>query len=198
MNYLAHAFLANQSDEALVGGLMGDFLKGRISEELPKKIRQGVIDHRGIDRFTDAHASVLDSKKLVSPLRRRFAGIMVDIFFDHFLARHWSQYSADPLQVFTTRVYETMYQHWHLLPDRLRKVLPLMADEDWLASYRNIDAIHASINGISLRRIRRKNSLHQGATELEQNYSQFESHFFDFFPDLIEFSALTNNAYGSQ
>lgn len=188
MNYLAHALLANESAATLVGGLMGDFVKGRISQELPGEIRRGIVGHRRIDRFTDTHVSVLASKKLVSPLRRRFAGIMVDVFFDHFLARHWKRFADRPLQDFTAHVYDTLYRHWHLLPDRLQQVLPAMATEDWLASYRDIDAIHASINGISLRRLRCQNSLYHGAVELEQNYTEFEVHFLAFFPELTEFT----------
>lgn len=187
MNYLAHALLANESAATLVGGLMGDFVKGRILPELPGEIRRGILDHRNIDRFTDTHVSVLASKRLVSPLRRRFAGIMVDVFFDHFLARHWERFADRPLQDFTAHVYATLYRHWHLLPDRLQRILPVMAGEDWLASYWDIDAIHASINGISSRRLRRHNSLLHGAVELERNYSEFEAYFLAFFPELIEF-----------
>jgi acyl carrier protein phosphodiesterase len=188
MNYLAHALLANKSAATLVGGLMGDFVKGRISPELPGEIRHGILEHRSIDRFTDTHVSVLASKRLVSPLRRRFAGIMVDVFFDHFLARHWERFADYPLQDFTAHVYGTLYRHWHLLPDRLQQVLTAMASEDWLASYRDINAIHASINGISLHRLRRQNSLHHGAVELERNYTEFEAHFHVFFPDLVGFA----------
>lgn len=187
MNYLAHALLANESPEVQVGGLMGDFVKGRIPPELPAAIRHGLIMHRRIDKFTDMHELVLASKRLVSPGRRRFAGIMVDVFFDHFLARHWHQYSGDPLTQFTSSVYIVLYRHWTVLPKRLRHMLPFMADEDWLASYRNINAIHASIDGISTRRLKRKNSLYRGATELERRYSEFEQYFFEFFPQLIKF-----------
>lgn len=187
MNYLAHALLANESPEVQVGGLMGDFVKGCIPSELPAAIRHGVLMHRRIDKFTDTHELVLASKKLVSPGRRRFAGIMVDVFFDHFLARHWHQYSGDSLTKFTSGVYHVLYRHWPVLPKRLRHVLPFMADEDWLASYRDIRAIHASIDGISTRRLKRKNSLYRGATELERRYSEFERYFVEFFPQLVDF-----------
>ncbi|KPK12784.1 MAG: hypothetical protein AMJ68_00890 [Acidithiobacillales bacterium SG8_45] len=187
MNYLAHALLANESPEVMVGGLMGDFVKGRIPADLPAAIRHGLIMHRRIDQFTDMHELVLASKRLVSPGRRRFAGIMVDVFFDHFLARHWHQYSEDPLAQFTSGVYHILYRHWHVLPERLRRVLPFMADEDWLASYQDISAIHASIDGISLRRLKRKNTLYQGARELERRYPEFEQHFLEFFPQLVDF-----------
>lgn len=197
MNYLAHALLASESPEVLVGGLMGDFVKGRVPPDLPASIRHGIVVHRRIDRFTDSHELVLASKKLVSPERRRFAGIMVDVFFDHFLARHWQQYSCDSLTQFTSDVYRTLYRHWNVLPTRLRRILPFMADDDWLASYYDVRAIHASIDGISLRRLKRENTLYQGASELERSYPEFEQYFLEFFPKLMDFVRGRENIYGS-
>ena len=193
MNYLAHALLASESPEVMVGGLMGDFVKGRVPPDLPASIRHGIVMHRRIDTFTDTHELVLASKRLVSPGRRRFAGIMVDVFFDHFLARHWQRYSCNSLPQFTSDVYRILYRHWLVLPTRLRRILPFMAGEDWLASYCDIQAIHASIDGISLRRLRRENSLYQGANELERRYSEFEQHFFQFFPQLVDFVQVQDN-----
>lgn len=187
MNYLAHALLARTSPEILVGGLMADFVKGSMPVSLPVEIQHGIIMHRRIDRFTDDHEVVYQCKRLISPLRRRYAGVMVDIFFDHFLAQYWHRYAPDPLDEFTAGVYETLFDHWDLLPGRLQRVLPHMAKDDWLASYHHIDAIHNSINGISRNRLKRSNPLLDGAEELEWHYSSFESYFNYFFPQLIEF-----------
>lgn len=194
MNYLAHAFLARSSPEFLIGGLMGDFIKGAVPDTLSPAVRSGIVLHRRIDRFTDDHAILVDCRNLVSPQRRRYAGVMMDIFFDHFLARHWHFYTADPLEEFTAQVYEILYEHWNLLPPRLQRVLPHMATHDWLGSYRHVDAIHDSINGISLNRLKRSNSLLHGADELEWNYSSFEISFHRFFPQLIEFVQSQSDA----
>ena len=93
MNYLAHLYLAGNDAEALIGSLMGDFIKGRVDPDLPPVLRQAILQHRRIDSFTDAHPIVRRSKQRVTNEFRRYAGILIDVFYDHFLAREWSQYS---------------------------------------------------------------------------------------------------------
>ena len=135
MNYLAHLFLAGPEPEALLGALMGDFVKGVLDERYPAAITRALALHRRIDTFTDAHPVTAASRARISPERRRFAGIMVDLFYDHFLARHWDEHAREPLDAFTARVYALLEQHDALLPERLRSIAPRMAQADWLASY---------------------------------------------------------------
>ncbi len=186
MNYLAHLFLSHETPEAVIGGLLGDFVKGAVGDRFTPAVAQGIVLHRKIDRYTDAHAIVAGSKRLISPLRRRFAGIMVDVFYDHFLAKHWSRYASLPLNDFTRRIYSILNQHRHTLPAALQRILPRMVSDDWLGSYRELRAVEAALGGIA-RRLKHKNNLGDAAEELARRYGQFEYHFFVFFPDVIRY-----------
>jgi acyl carrier protein phosphodiesterase len=151
MNYLAHAFLSRSSPELLIGGLLGDFVKGALGERYTPGVRTGILLHRAIDRYTDAHASVRASCALISPARRRFAAILVDVFYDHFLARHWPRYSEQPLADFTQQVYATLLPQLASYPERLQYILPRMAADDWLASYAEVESVDAALHGIARR-----------------------------------------------
>jgi acyl carrier protein phosphodiesterase len=189
MNYLAHAFLSRSSPELLIGGLLGDFVKGALGERYPPDVRAGILLHRAIDRYTDAHATVRASCARISPARRRFAAILVDVFYDHFLARHWLRYSEQPLADFTRQVYATLLPELASYPDRLQHILPRMAAEDWLASYVEIESVDAALHGIARRfqRYLRATVLADGVLELLDNYLALEQHFLAFFPELLDF-----------
>jgi acyl carrier protein phosphodiesterase len=189
MNYLAHLYLAPPGDDGLLGSLMGDFVKGPLTGAHPPGIAHALVLHRRIDAFTDAHARVRASRGRVSGARRRFAGIMVDLFYDHFLARHWGQYSDERLETFTARVYTLLADRRDALPERLREVAARMQQYDWLGSYRQVRNIHTALDRISLR-LRRENRLGGAAEELEQKYDEFEADFRAFFPDVVQFARL--------
>jgi acyl carrier protein phosphodiesterase len=189
MNYLAHVFLARHSSEAMIGGLLGDFVKGSI-HGYSDGIRAGIRLHRAIDRYTDSHDIVRASCALVSARRRRYASIMVDVFFDHFLACHWQRYSATPLTAFTRDAYAELLARSAEFPQRLQYVLPRMAADDWLASYHDVRIIDAAINGIS-QRFRRANPLLGGAQEMLDNYELLQGNFLQFFPELLRFVRTT-------
>ena len=187
MNYLAHLYFADKTAESLIGNLLGDFVKGNVAKaQYNLVIQSGIEMHRKIDAYTDAHEIVRNAKRIISPVRRRFAGILVDLFFDHFLARRWNEFHTMRLEEFTQWAYQVLQQTNISLPDRLQYVLPFMIKEDWLTSYREIDSVGQAINGIS-RRLRRENTLAGGIEELIANYDEFEAVFQSFFPELIEF-----------
>jgi len=190
MNYLAHAFLSRSSPELLIGGMLGDFVKGRERLQLYSPVvRTGILLHRAIDRYTDAHPTVSASCTLISPARRRFAGILVDVFYDHFLARHWQRYDDLPLEEFTRQVYATLLPHSASYPERLQRILPHMAADDWLASYAEIESVDAALHGIARRfqRYPRAVALADGVQELIRHYAAHEQYFLDFFPELLGF-----------
>lgn len=109
MNYLAHLYLAERSVEGLLGSLLGDFVKGPLDDKYPEAIRRGIVLHRSIDSFTDAHPLHLESRNRIGRARRRYAGIIVDVTYDHFLCRYWSDYSDETLESFVARVYEILH-----------------------------------------------------------------------------------------
>jgi acyl carrier protein phosphodiesterase len=194
MNYLAHALLSHATPGLLIGGMLGDFVKGSLGERYDPEIRAGILLHRGIDRYTDAHDLVHASRARISLARRRFAGILVDVFYDHFLARHWARYTELPLEEFTQQVYATLVPHAAGFPERLQRILPRMAADDWLASYAEIEAVDAALHGIARRfarftRFARAPVLAGGVQELLQNYTTLESDFLAFFPELHRYAA---------
>ncbi|HEY5930041.1 MAG TPA: ACP phosphodiesterase [Burkholderiales bacterium] len=187
MNYLAHLYPSEPDDDALLGSLMGDFVKGPLDDRYVPAIMRGIALHRRIDTFTDAHPVVQTSKARVSAERRRYAGIMVDMFYDHFLARYWPEFSEEPLVMFTHRVYEILARRSDILPERLREMAPHMMRTDWLGSYAHVEAIHTALNNMG-RRLRRENRLLDSADELEQNYAGFEQDFREFLPEVKLFA----------
>jgi acyl carrier protein phosphodiesterase len=186
MNYLAHLYLAGDAPEAIVGNLMGDFVKGSALSEYSEPIRAGIRLHRRIDAFTDAHPVVAGSRRLIGPEHRRYAGVLVDIFYDHFLARSWAAYSSVPLPEFAARVYQVLRTHDRLLPDRLRRVAASMSANDWLGSYAEVVGIEAAL-ARAARRLTRENAMAAGAAELTANYDGLRAHFDCFFPALVQY-----------
>lgn len=189
VNYLAHAFLSCHSPEAVIGALLGDFVKGPVADHHPPAVRAAIQLHRAIDRYTDEHPIVRASRALVSPARRRFAGVLVDVFYDHFLARDFARYSATPLEDFTQRVYEMLARQRETYPERMQRLLPRMVATDWLASYARLESVDAALNGIArrLRRFPRAQVLTTAVEELEREYPRFRQHFHAFFPEVLRF-----------
>ncbi len=169
--------------------MLGDFVKGRVIEGWNDGIRAAILLHRAVDQFTDRHPLTVASRQLVSADRRRFAGIMVDMFYDHFLARHWARFHPLPLREFTQRVYGSLLPHHTKFPPRLQRILPWMTQDDWLASYAEMESVDAALRGLA-RRFRyseRAVGLASGVKDLESNYAALEKNFFEFIPLLNEF-----------
>jgi acyl carrier protein phosphodiesterase len=187
MNYLAHTFLSHHSSDAVLGAILGDFVKGPLDATYPSAVREAILLHRAVDRYTDAHPIPLTARLLVSAPRRRFAPILIDVFYDHFLARHWDDYCDVPLPQFAEYVYEVLRVRCHELPERLQFVAPRMAADDWFGAYADLDGIDAAVNGIARRmqRFPRAAALRGGVEELRANYAAFEHDFQRFFPQLI-------------
>ena len=184
MNYLAHLFLAEDRPESILGNLLGDFAKGAAKEQYSTAIQQGIELHRKVDIYTDTHLIVREAKRSISSERKRYAGILIDVFYDHFLAKHWMKYSSIPLQYFTQKVYTLLLQQQNVLPDTLRQILPTMIQQDWLTSYQQISGVEAAIARIA-RRLKRSEPLVNGVEELKVHYQEFELGFEIFFPELI-------------
>jgi acyl carrier protein phosphodiesterase len=187
MNYLAHLFLSEPTEDAWLGSLMGDFVKGPLDGRYGIKVTRAIALHRRIDTFTDAHPLVLRSKARVSADRRRYAGIMIDMFYDHFLARHWQDYHHEPLDTFTARFYELLLRNHPLLPARLQHVAPFMAQHDWLGSYAELDNVRIALDRMG-KRLKRENHLLGSADELLDNYDALETDFRDFLPEVSRFA----------
>ncbi|MBD0390798.1 MAG: DUF479 domain-containing protein, partial [Nostoc sp. C3-bin3] len=169
MNYLAHLYLADDSPESLLGNLIGDFLKGTTVDSYSESIKNGIKLHKQVDRYTDLHDIVKKSKQLISPVNKRYAGIIVDVFYDHFLAKNWSNYSSVPLNSFTSNVYHVLQENYEILPDSLKRVAPTMIAENRLMSYVKISGMSTALKRIS-ERLKRENSLENAVEDLKANY----------------------------
>ena len=189
MNFLAHLFLADPQPEALLGSLMGDFVKGPLTGRHPPVLERALAQHRAVDTFTDAHPIVRTSRARVAPPHRRFAGIVVDMYYDHYLARHWDEFADEPLAVFTARVYAVLLAEEARLPDRLRRIAPSMARRDWLGSYRYVESVHAALDRMG-ERLKRGNGLLGAGEALMPHYTSLEADFRAFFPQLVRFVRL--------
>jgi acyl carrier protein phosphodiesterase len=187
MNYLAHLYLSEPTEAAWLGSLLGDFVKGPLDGRYGEDITRAITLHRKIDSFTDTHPVVLRSKSRISAGRRRYAGIMMDMFYDHFLAKYWREFHDEPLDEFTARIYAILGRQHAMLPERLQRMAPNMAQWNWLASYAQVHSIHAALDRMGLR-LKRENRLLNSADELVEHYGELEADFRAFMPQVLQFA----------
>ncbi len=184
MNHFAHLVLAQPTAESVVGNLLGDFARGVDTARLPRAVLAGLRNHRAVDRFTDAHPRVRQMKRGFSRERRRFAGIALDIYFDHLLIRYWPRFEARPLQPLIGDFYRRMSAARGLMPhEDMRRVTGRMVEYDWFGSYRDVDAVAESLDRVAAR-IRFANRFDNAIEDLQRNHEQIRDGFFEFYPAL--------------
>ncbi|CAI8952338.1 Acyl carrier protein phosphodiesterase [Pseudomonas fluorescens] len=186
MNYLAHLHLGGQRPGQLLGSLYGDFVKGRLQGQFAPDIEGAIQLHRSIDVFTDRHPLVDVALSRFSLTRRRYAGIVLDVFFDHCLARDWTLYADRPLALFTSDVYRVLSSE-RQLPERLARIAPHMVANDWLGSYQEFEVLEQVLRGIS-RRLTRPEELAAAMQELRRLYEPLSEDFRLFYPQLQDFA----------
>ncbi len=188
MNYLAHLLLAGNADEHVVGGLLADFVRPAEISAYSPGVQAGIRLHQRIDAFSDGHGAFARSRRRLRPPYRRWAPVLVDIFYDHFLAADWNRHSpGEDLDAFRGRVYGVLARSERIFPERLRRMLPRMIGEDWLGSYRDAEGVERTLKRLS-RRPKRPNPLADAACVLRENYDGLADDFAEFFPELTEFS----------
>lgn len=188
MNYLAHLFLAARDAESMIGNLAGDFVKGHLRDRFTPAIRAGIMAHRKIDSFTDAHPHVAAFRRVLIPEHGHYARVIADVFLDHFLACEFDRFSGESLESFVTRVHATIDAHRDLLPDRLQVVYPIMRDQQWLLSYREVGGVRLTLARMS-RRLARPHDLAEATHYLMDTRGELLHRFHAFFPDVIAFAA---------
>jgi acyl carrier protein phosphodiesterase len=187
MNWLAHILLSKPNVENRLGNLLGDLVKGKDIEKLNYNLRQGIDRHYAIDKFTDSHAIVKNSKRRISKDYGRFAGILIDVFYDHFLAKNWKLYSSTILSDFTTDIYNSFQSYQGEIPQSARQIIQQMIEEDWLTNYQHFDGVVNALKRIDERiqsRMANQVSLVYAMPILEQEYINLEQDFRFFFPEL--------------
>lgn len=183
MNFLAHLYLAGNDPEAIVGSLAADFLDGGDLSAFTPGVREGIRRHRAIDAFTDEHPRVRQSVARLAPAHRHCAAILVDVFYDHFLARQWPKHSREPLDAFAARMHAALAEKKDLAPPRMRAKLGALVEQRWLVSYAEVDGIARALERLG-KRFRKPVPLERATEDLELHRTELEADFDAFFPDL--------------
>ena len=184
MNYLAHLFLAQPNPDSHTGNLLGDFCRGVDISVYSEPVLAGLTNHRLVDKFTDTHPLVKQAKQQFSPEYRRFAGIALDVLFDHFLILHWEQYSQTKFDQFCHQAYRRLEQRLPIMPPQMQNVVGSMIEHQWLAHYQKLDGVAGALDSIA-KRIRFTNAFTGSIVDIENNYTELEQCFRLFFPELV-------------
>jgi acyl carrier protein phosphodiesterase len=188
MNFLAHIYLSGENDETKVGNFIGDWVKGKNYENYPEKIKNGILLHRAIDSFTDSNLIYRHSRKITAAIYGKYAGIVTDIFYDHFLASQWNRFSNIPLNIFSRMFYKNLVFHYNYLPTEVRRFLPFMMASDRLFSYQSTEGIRKAVQIMS-ERTTLPDFTNKAMILLNEKYSDFLADFNLFFPELQTFGS---------
>lgn len=187
MNFLAHLYLSGNLPELMVGNFIADHVKGNQIELFDAGVKDGIMLHRSIDAYTDGHQVVRESVMRLRPAFRKYAGVIVDIYYDHFLARNWSTYSETSLEDFTANCYTILRQYTGPLPERSRRMLYFMERDNWLLAYREPAGLQAAFRGMA-QRTTFYSGMENAVEALQEEYDNYLSEFSLFFPDLVAFA----------
>lgn len=188
MNFLAHLYLSKQNTNIMIGNFIADSIRGNQFTHYSRDIQLGIRLHREIDTYTDAHEIVRRSKRRLDKKYGLYAGIIIDIFYDHFLAKNWHNYSAIPLDVYVDSVYDLLQKNFEELPEKTQYLLPFMIEHNWLYNYQFLEGMQRVLNGMN-RRTQNKSQMNLATEDLQKHYSDLEKDFEEFFKDLSNFSS---------
>ncbi len=192
MNFLAHIYLSGNNEEVKIGNFIGDYVKGSAYHIYPEKIKEGILLHRFIDSFTDKSTHTLDAKLLFAPKYRKYAGVVIDIIYDHFLAANWSRYSYITLKDFIDDFHELLIKHNDMLPTEAQNIVPKLIRNKRLYSYKDIEGIRSVLSTMSKYTSLPDHS--DFAIEvLENNYELLKRYFFLFFSDITYYIKTVHN-----
>lgn len=183
MNFLAHIYLSGNSAECSIGNFIADSVKGKQYAGFTEEMIRGIELHRKIDAFTDTHPVVAESKKRLYPNYSKYAPVIVDVYYDHYLATNWSSYSNIPLPQFANDFYYLLLQYKEILPYRIQRMIPYMQAQNWLLAYAEVEGIRAILSRMA-KRTSFVSHMELAANDLQQHYGAFEQEFNLFFPEL--------------
>lgn len=183
MNFLAHLFLSGPRDERMVGNFIADSVKGSTLKNYSPGVQQGIKLHHAIDHFTDNHAVMLKSKERLRHQYGKYSPVISDIFYDHFLATHWEDYSQVSLRSYVDDTYKFLGTHLSVFPERSKQFYMYMIKYDILFAYQKIEGIEKVMQGMS-RRAKFESHMETAASELQNGYEEYKSEFRIFFPEL--------------
>jgi acyl carrier protein phosphodiesterase len=194
MNYLAHIYLSDNSEDNMLGNFLGDFVNKSLEDRFSDSIKRGIYMHRKLDTFTDSHPVFMESRARISSINRRLAGVLIDIFYDHYLAKNWYEYSSVSLEEYSENFYKILKEYPHFLPEKLTRRMPLMIEENWLLSYRDIGGIEITVERVSKIVASTRYPLVNPMDELINNYESLENDFKNFFHHVIQYANELKNS----
>ncbi len=186
MNFLAHTYLSGCNEEIIVGNFMGDYVKGKNYVHLPEKVRKGILIHRDIDSFTDTHSITRSSRMRLMERYRKYAGVIVDIFYDHFLASTWMNYCGIPLREYVDRTYALLKRNYKTLPQGIKVWFPTFLENNWMLAYQTVDGIELVLDRMSANTSLPDHTAF-AIERLRDEYDEFSAEFSEFFPLIIDF-----------
>jgi acyl carrier protein phosphodiesterase len=187
MNWLAHLLLSEPNVENRLGNLLGDLAKGKEIERLNDSLKLGIYRHYAIDNFTDHHETIIISKRRMGKDYSRFSGVLIDVFYDHFLAKHWSSYTKFIFSDFIAEIHQSFLSYSGEIPAEAQRIIRYMIREDWLSSYLSLAGVESALKRIEYRierRTDRQINLTDSMQILRQEYLNLEQDFCSFFPEL--------------
>lgn len=198
MNYLFHLFLSDPDPDAMLGNMMGDFVKGRLEKhDYPDRILFGLKQHRQVDSYANRDTACQRSRHRIDPMYGYFRPVMVDIFYDHLLARNWARHHEQSLEEFAATFYHHLKSRYDLLPTELKRIAPRMIQRNWLVSYRDIEIVETVLIRIS-QRIKRPNPLAKGFNQLQKNIAELEMDCDQFLVHAQEFLRQEKSCHSEQ
>lgn len=188
MNYLAHIYLSGEDEELKIGNFIADSVKGKKFIHFPLRVQKGIILHRAIDTYTDSHPTVRKSTHRLFENYSHYSSVIVDIYYDHFLAANWGDYSQIPLEGYIEEFYSLLQRNYEMLPKRVKHFLPYMVKDNWLLSYASIEGIGKILWQMN-ERTGRKSNMDLSVHDLQSHYKVFQNEFSEFFKDLENFTS---------
>jgi acyl carrier protein phosphodiesterase len=187
MNFLAHAHLSGKNEDILFGNFIADAVKGKAFNGFTKDVRNGIILHRKIDSFTDNHVVFRNTLERVRKDFGKYSGVAVDIYYDHFLAKNWNQYHDLGLKAFAAYVYSIVKRNYAILPSKTKRLLPFLITQNWLYGYSSLNSLELVFYGMD-RRTGFKSGMSRAVKVLQQNYSNINDDFDEFYPQIIGYT----------
>jgi len=183
MNFLAHIYLSGDNELLAIGNFMADGIRGHQYLDFHPEIQKGVILHRTIDSFTDAHPIYRQSKHRLHEKYGHYSGVIMDIVYDHYLAKNWKKYHTAELNIYAEKFYKSLEKHYDLLTDKTKNMMPYMIERDWLTSYATLGGLEMILFQMDYRTQHRAN-MQEAIVEIQEFYTEFEEEFTLFFEEL--------------
>lgn len=184
MNFLAHQYLSFEIEPIMVGNFIADTVKGKAFKDYDEAIQKGILLHRFIDSFTDKHELTLQSRERLYAYFGKYAGVVQDVFYDHYLAVNWAKYHEDDLNKYTRFIYSTLEGYQSVFNEQATRTFHYMQLHDWLSNYATREGINRSLTGLS-RRASFPSKMEDSLPALEEQGEAISNDFETFFPDLI-------------